>query len=70
MSQGELAEQTRLTHSYVRNIELGNEMPTLEILLRIAVSLKAEPWEMMLGPDAEGPVHPERLDDAPLSYLH
>lgn len=69
MSQNDLAERTRLSRAYVRDLELGKEMPNLEILLRIAVTLGAEPREMFLPIDNGHPSRPAVLDE-PAQHLH
>ena len=48
MSQGKLAELAQLSRSDVDNIEQGREELKLDTLMRIAASLNAEPWEMLL----------------------
>ncbi len=70
MSQGDLAEQTHLSHSYVSNLEQGKEMPDLDVLLRIAVILRAEPWQMLLSTDSENASRPALLDEPPVPHLH
>ncbi len=48
MSQGKLAELAQLSRGDVDNIEQGREELSLDTLMRIAASLNAEPWEMLL----------------------
>lgn len=48
MSQGKLAELAQLSRGDVDNIERGRMELSLETLMRIAASLNAEPWEMLL----------------------
>jgi len=52
LTQDRLAEQVNINPKYLSNIERGLENPTLDTLLRLAVSLKVELWEMLL-PDKE-----------------
>lgn len=69
MTQGDLAEGAQLTRSYVRNLEKGREIPSLEILVRLAVTLRAEPWEMFFPPDGES-APSAVLTDEPAPRLH
>ncbi len=48
MSQGRLAELAQLSRDEIDNIEQGRDELSLATLMRIAVSLNAEPWEMLL----------------------
>ena len=52
LTQDKLAEQVNINPKYLSNIERGLENPTLDRLLRLAISLKVELWEMLL-PDKE-----------------
>jgi len=52
LTQDKLAEQVNINPKYLSNIERGLENPTLDTLLRLAISLKVELWEMLL-PDKE-----------------
>ena len=58
LTQDQLAEQVQISPKYLSNIERGKENPTLDMLLRLAMSLRVEPWEMFL-------FDTERLLDAP-----
>lgn len=46
LTQDALAEQVQISPKYLSNIERGRENPTLDTLLRLARSLKADPWEL------------------------
>lgn len=46
LTQDQLAERIHISPKYLSNIERGKENPTLDTLLRMAKSLKVEPWEM------------------------
>ncbi|SRR6266566_1639477 len=48
LTQDDLAERIQINPKYLSNIERGRENPTLDTLLRLAKSLKVEPWEMFL----------------------
>lgn len=48
LTQDALAEQVQISPKYLSNIERGRENPTLDTLLRLAKSLKVEPWEIFL----------------------
>ena len=48
LTQDTLAEQVRISPKYLSSIERGRENPTLDTLLRLARSLKVDPWEMFL----------------------
>ena len=48
LTQDVLAERVRINPKYLSNIERAKENPTLDTLLRLAQSLKVEPWEMFL----------------------
>jgi len=61
MSQGKLAELTQLSRCVVDDIEQGREKLSLDTLMRIAVCLNAEPWEMLLAGAAL-----DNVCDAPL----
>mgnify|MGYP001552364619 CR=1 FL=1 len=50
ISQEQLADSAHLSQSRLNDIEQGLANPTLEVLLRIALSLKAEPWELLALP--------------------
>lgn len=69
MSQGDLAERTQLSQAYVRSLEQGNEMPNLDILVRLAVTLGAEPREMFFPSDT-APPQAGVFDEPPLPHLH
>ena len=49
LTQDTLAEQIRISPKYLSSIERGRENPTLDTLLRLARSLKVDPWEMFLA---------------------
>lgn len=48
LTQDALAENVEISAKYLSNIERGRENPTLDTLLRIAKSLKVEPWEVFI----------------------
>lgn len=48
LTQDALAEKVQISPKYLSNIERGKENPTLDTLLRLARSLKVEPWEVFL----------------------
>lgn len=48
LTQDALAERVQISPKYLSNIERGRENPTLDTLLRLAASLRVEPWEMFL----------------------
>jgi transcriptional regulator with XRE-family HTH domain len=48
LTQDALAERVQISPKYLSNIERGRENPTLDTLLRLAKSLKVEPWEVFL----------------------
>lgn len=48
LTQDVLAERSDLSPKYLSNIERGHENPTLDTLLRLARSLKVEPWELLV----------------------
>ncbi len=48
LTQDVLAERVQISPKYLSNIERGRENPTLDTLLRLAKSLKVEPWEVFL----------------------
>ena len=48
LTQDVLAERIQISPKYLSNIERGRENPTLDTLLRLARSLKVEPWEIFL----------------------
>lgn len=70
MSQGELAEQTQLSKRYVISLEQGKEVPNLEVLRRIAVTLGAEPREIFLQWDNAEDPRTGRPDQPPLLHFH
>ena len=55
LTQDQLAEHIHISPKYLSNIERGKENPTLDLLLRLAKSLKVELWEMFVF-DSELPV--------------
>lgn len=59
LTQDALAEQARISPKYLSNIERGKENPTLDTLLRLARSLKVEPWEIFLSD--QGPLDSQTL---------
>ena len=68
MSQGKLAELAQLSRGDVDNIEEGRKELSLDTLMRLAASLNAEPWEMLLS--AMG-AHRDAVNDTPLAQqLH
>jgi len=48
LTQDALAERVQISPKYLSNIERGRENPTLDTLLRLARSLKVEPWEVFV----------------------
>lgn len=48
LTQDALGEKVQINPKYLSNIERGKENPTLDTLLRLAQSLKVEPWEMFV----------------------
>ena len=48
LTQDLLAERVQISPKYLSNIERGKENPTLDTLMRLARSLKVEPWEVFL----------------------
>lgn len=48
LTQDALAERVQISPKYLSNIERGRENPTLDTLLRLAKSLKVEPWEVFV----------------------
>jgi transcriptional regulator with XRE-family HTH domain len=54
LTQDALAEHVQISPKYLSNIERGRENPTVDTLLRLARSLKVEPWEIFLL-DQENP---------------
>jgi len=48
LTQDALAEHVQISPKYLSNIEQGRENPTIDTLLRLALSLKVEPWEMFM----------------------
>ena len=45
-TQVQLAEKIGISTNYLSGIERGKENPTLDMLLKVADSLKVEMWEM------------------------
>ncbi|MEW6684461.1 MAG: helix-turn-helix transcriptional regulator [Nitrospirota bacterium] len=57
LTQDQLSERVGISPQYLSNIERGRENPTLDTLLRLAESLRVQPWEMLVVdseiPDAQ-----------------
>jgi transcriptional regulator with XRE-family HTH domain len=49
ISQEELAFQAELDRTYISGLECGKRNPTLKILVKLAVSLKMKPSELLLN---------------------
>lgn len=65
ITQEQLAESARLSQSRLNDIEQGLENPSLDVLMRLTVSLKAEPWEMLSLPYAGGQGQDRQIDGLP-----
>jgi transcriptional regulator with XRE-family HTH domain len=52
LSQEKLAEKAGVTVSYVSRIEIGSRVPTLQVLLMIAVALDVPMWQLVTDPRA------------------
>lgn len=47
LTQGQLAEKTRTTGSYISSIERGRANPTLDLIVKLAEEVGAEAWDMI-----------------------
>jgi transcriptional regulator with XRE-family HTH domain len=46
LSQEKLAEKADISSTYLSRIECGRENPTLDMLIKLAIALDVEMWEM------------------------
>lgn len=53
LTQDRLAEQVELSPKYISGIERGVENPTMDIVLRLAKTLKVEPYDLFLFGESE-----------------
>lgn len=65
MSGVELARQVGINASYVSEIENGNRVPSIDVLKKIANSLRADPGYFI----SERAVNPKDIDGVPLEFL-
>ena len=60
LSQGELAEEAEIDHSYLQRIEGGRAVPTIRIACQLADAVDVTPGRLFQQADVEPPRGPGR----------
>ena len=49
MKQAQVEEKADIAYKYLSNIERGNSIPSIEVIMRLAAALKTTPDEFLVG---------------------